>query len=558
MGLTSITIENFKGIGAPVTVPLRPITLLFGANSAGKSTVIQALQYAWEVLENRNPDVDRTRLGGEAVDLGGFKNLVHQHDLDNNIAITLHYAGPPKVERYVPSGSYLSYAFGGLTDGSKLNLCNYLDILSVTVRLTTGWDYGDRKTVIKSYEVSVNGHYFSRIEPDDKGGNQVYLDLAHPFFSQETYFNVGDFFHVLLSASHYFIGYDYQYPDGVDEEGDPFYESHLPSYKAESIIPKWGEPFPLGPSECIGGSMYEPQDEPAVYEELVSLLGQIINGAGEAVLEELRGLRYLGPLREVPDRMQKAPLMPSRERWANGLGAWDALLRKVPWDEEGPFLVDKCSDYLHGTLGMQYTLRREDRIQLPADGEVFSMLRVLAAHFEECEEDDLQRLVDKIEHLESIPVVQLHDEKNDIDVAPMDIGVGISQALPVVVGAVEPNCTIFAVEQPELHIHPAVQSKIGDVLLREVLDPSKAGNRIFLIETHSEHLILRILRRIRESNNGRLPAGFPEVGPGDVQVIYVKQGDEGAELHLLDITPDGDFINDWPDGFFTEREEELF
>lgn len=65
MGLTSITIENFKGIGAPVTIPLRPITLLFGANSAGKSTVIQALQYAWEVLENRNADVHRTGLGDE-------------------------------------------------------------------------------------------------------------------------------------------------------------------------------------------------------------------------------------------------------------------------------------------------------------------------------------------------------------------------------------------------------------------------------------------------------------------------------------------------------------
>jgi len=45
-GITQITIENFKGISAPVTIPLRPITLLFGANSAGKSTIIQALHYA--------------------------------------------------------------------------------------------------------------------------------------------------------------------------------------------------------------------------------------------------------------------------------------------------------------------------------------------------------------------------------------------------------------------------------------------------------------------------------------------------------------------------------
>ncbi len=92
-GLTSITIENFKGIGAPVTVPLRPLTLLFGANSAGKSTIVQALQYAWEVLENRNPDVDRTRIGGEVIDLGGFRSLVHKHDLERPIKITLEYQG---------------------------------------------------------------------------------------------------------------------------------------------------------------------------------------------------------------------------------------------------------------------------------------------------------------------------------------------------------------------------------------------------------------------------------------------------------------------------------
>ena len=39
MPITEIIIENFKGVGARVEIPIRPITLLFGANSAGKSTV---------------------------------------------------------------------------------------------------------------------------------------------------------------------------------------------------------------------------------------------------------------------------------------------------------------------------------------------------------------------------------------------------------------------------------------------------------------------------------------------------------------------------------------
>jgi len=88
-GITRITIENFKGISAPVTIPLRPITLLFGANSAGKSTILQSLHYARELLERNNANADTTLLGGGAIELGGFRNIVHRHDLARPIRIRL-------------------------------------------------------------------------------------------------------------------------------------------------------------------------------------------------------------------------------------------------------------------------------------------------------------------------------------------------------------------------------------------------------------------------------------------------------------------------------------
>jgi AAA15 family ATPase/GTPase len=78
MPITSITIENFKGIADPVTIPIRPITLLFGKNSSGKSTILQALHYLREVLEHRRPDPDRTQSGGDAIDLGGFQSLTRK------------------------------------------------------------------------------------------------------------------------------------------------------------------------------------------------------------------------------------------------------------------------------------------------------------------------------------------------------------------------------------------------------------------------------------------------------------------------------------------------
>ena len=75
--IKSISIENFKGIGDEVKLDLKPITLLFGANSAGKSTIVHALHYMREVLERGNLNPDKTIVGGQHVDLGGFLGLVH-------------------------------------------------------------------------------------------------------------------------------------------------------------------------------------------------------------------------------------------------------------------------------------------------------------------------------------------------------------------------------------------------------------------------------------------------------------------------------------------------
>ena len=79
MIITALTISNFKGIREPVRVEFKPITLLFGPNSAGKSTIIQALHYAREIFINYNLNPDRVELGGDSIDLGGFLNFVNNH-----------------------------------------------------------------------------------------------------------------------------------------------------------------------------------------------------------------------------------------------------------------------------------------------------------------------------------------------------------------------------------------------------------------------------------------------------------------------------------------------
>jgi predicted ATPase len=76
MSITAITIENFKGIKGPLRIEIKPITLLFGPNSAGKSTIIQALHFAREIFERDNLNPDWTIAGGDSVDLG-YYHLEH-------------------------------------------------------------------------------------------------------------------------------------------------------------------------------------------------------------------------------------------------------------------------------------------------------------------------------------------------------------------------------------------------------------------------------------------------------------------------------------------------
>ena len=79
--LTALRIGNFKAFADPQRVPIRPLTFLYGANSAGKSSIIHGLVLARHALDTGELDVHRTVVGGESVDLGGFRQFVHRREV---------------------------------------------------------------------------------------------------------------------------------------------------------------------------------------------------------------------------------------------------------------------------------------------------------------------------------------------------------------------------------------------------------------------------------------------------------------------------------------------
>jgi len=135
-----------------------------------------------------------------------------------------------------------------------------------------------------------------------------------------------------------------------------------------------------------------------------------------------------------------------------------------------------------------------------------------------------------------------------------DVGSGIGYSLPVLSAVFNPRSAISYIQQPELHLHPALQAAMGDVFIE-----ASAADKQILIETHSEHLLLRILKRIRQTHLQSDIAPELKIHADDVCVLYFNPSPDGTTtVKRLRISEDGEFMDRWPRGFFGERDQELF
>lgn len=145
-------------------------------------------------------------------------------------------------------------------------------------------------------------------------------------------------------------------------------------------------------------------------------------------------------------------------------------------------------------------------------------------------------------------------DKNGVELNFTDVGSGLGYVLPVILAVWNPEKSAY-IQQPELHLHPALQSVLGDIFI----DVLNANQGQVLIETHSEHLLLRVLRRIRQTSSGSLLNQEYSFSAEQVAVNYfLPRGDGTTEVRLLRVSETGDFLDRWPNGFFAERDEDLF
>lgn len=138
---------------------------------------------------------------------------------------------------------------------------------------------------------------------------------------------------------------------------------------------------------------------------------------------------------------------------------------------------------------------------------------------------------------------RLRVSQNGLNLDITDVGFGISQVLPIIVqGFLSKDDSLTIVEQPEIHLHPMMQAELADLFIDVICNETNGVEKTLLIETHSESILKRLRRRIAEG----------KIKNTDVAIYFVhgrKKKSSGARIERIEIGEKGAF--DWPKEFYS-------
>ena len=559
MILKALTIENFKGIREPVRIEFAPLTLLFGPNSSGKSTILQALQFTAALLKAKGRDPFDVS-AAEGVDIGSFQDVVNGQDVSKAIKLVFEIGIPAVFADYDPEGVFKNLDAGwesldeleGITE--SIGAC----FQTATIHLHVKFDSERGAAYLAEYRVDLDDIPFGviRYECGNESAEITFLNYCHP---------------LLVELDPQYGSFDAWLNDcGASEQEDLSEFWGADSNTAlERYIEKHNKPpfsnraFPIRICNQVGalGSVFSPfnlhlngaedgrRDASAPHLAACCILSDGLLGPAWVLSVFLSVGIFLGPLRHIPTRDQAEITGGQEPNHSTGEAAWRHIIHASPdfVSELNSWLSDP--DKLDTRYGIQVFRYREIPVVEPltepldsmtASGQTLAQLRV-----------------------NDLPIrkrVVLKDLHEGVDLTLRDVGVGLSQLLPILVESLRdqdtvlPGGALMAIEQPELHLHPGLQVRLADLFISTAMEV----RRQFIIETHSEHLMLRCLRRVRETNDVELESGLPPVKPYDVAVHFVEPSERGPVIHRIRIDEDGEFMDPWPRGFFPERMREVY
>jgi predicted ATPase len=451
--LTHVRIRNFKSWEDTGRIRLAPITVFFGTNSSGKSSIGQLILALKQTSESTDrTQVMRTSDVGTPVDVGSFRDFIHHHDTTRPLKFEIGWTQAAALE---------------IEDSRDEAIRHSSTSLEFQVEIYQP-ETGREPMRVRRFEYSLGeagevDRFTVALEPDPKRSSRYRLAF------------------------------------------NGFRPIHNPGRAWELPAPARFYGFP---------------DEAVGYYQNTEFLPDF----SLALERMLDAVTYLGPLRDDPRRVYT---------WLGGAPA------DVGWS--GEQTVQAILAAADRKLNLGYRTR-------------LKFFQVLLA-------EQLKRLgliesfrvepigANRPEHEVRVRVSSAGDE-----VLLTDVGFGVSQVLPVLVQTFycPPGSTIL-MEQPELHLHPKVQMNLADFFVdalsaRQPTTPGKSEDRNtqFLIESHSEHFLRRLQRRIAEQH----------LRPDQVALYFCEVRRGRSVLRELDVDLFGD-IRNWPEDFFGDPLDDL-
>jgi len=441
--LKELRIQNFKGWKDTGIIKLAPITLFFGANSSGKSSIGQFLMLLKQTVDvSDRKTVLYSGDKNSAVQLGSFQDMIYGHNIENKIVFNYKWDVPESL-KFKDSIAKIDYTAN-----------------NISFAATLGTEVNNQKLRVDQFKYQLEVNTSSNIEiemkNEDKSKYKVY---ANPYKLKR---NTGRAWSIGAPARFY----------GFPDEVIAYYQN------AEFV--------------------------------------QKLNLAQEQLF---RSIYYLGPLRTKTERIYT---WAGNETDSVGFSGENTIAAMLAAKSRKIGLGYKRPTHLF----QEVIARQLKKMKLIDDFKV----KPISANRQEYEVK-----------------VKTKGSKSWVDLP--DVGFGVSQVLPVLTQCFyAPANSIIIMEQPEIHLHPAAQAILADVFI-DVINSKENGkdrNIQLIIETHSEHFLRRLQRRIAEDS----------IDKEKVTAYFSKIDRSPAKLDPLKIDIFGS-IQNWPENFFGDEMEDI-
>jgi hypothetical protein len=467
--ITELRLSQFQGFGSNVTVPFKPLTLIYGPNASGKSSIMRALLLAKQSLPKDSHSILR-RSGfsgfvyeGDLVSLASFANTVFKHETSAEIDLGFKLPVPSEILWKSPTRKVVEE----VGFNWKLSSTMSFSALELTykffgVHSPLSIVFNRREDVLRIQDIKLDNEVLGTLR-------ELY---AH---------SVGK-----ISRNN---DPETKLPNVTEEDFNSFAKS---DFKSDSFMILGNLPRVFTPS-----SRLTKIQKPANQMHL-ALLEELIQTSRLALSKSFENLIHIKPLREIDHRFtyEGEDLAGDFE-----LGATNSNIN-----------TELISDWMQNLTEGRYRFKT------------------------------LTYVADEIKYLGRMKSHILLDTWTDTPVSFRDVGVGLSQIKPILsalaFASENPQSTLL-IEQPELHLHPAMQASLTSLLVG--FTNANPGMQI-IAETHSESILHRVQKCLREGT----------LKEDQVQILYVDRSSKeeaGNTISEVDLSSENGYSFDLPLSF---------